>query len=747
MRPLAPLDPDEDPGLGIGNLQTGLHNGYYSGIIAEARISSDSLAPADFLPAPETSFKTTHWQHDPATPGDWSIAGNWDNGKPGPGDTAHLTNGGEAQIAGETAQSMYLHVGYGGGESGTVSQTGGMNQTQILNLGYEAEASGAYSLSNGELSVSLGEYIGRSGTGNFVQTGGTHHARKLHLGHEAGANGAYSMSDGRLDVTLAERIGVSGKGSFVQTGGVHHARELSLGHEVGASGEYSLSNGELIVSGTEYVGRSGTGSFTQSGGSHMVERDLYLGEQSGANGTYRLDGGELTTGKESGYYGWPYYGYVHVEYHGQGTFIQTGGTHTIRKTLVLGNRLGSRGTYLLAGGELTIVGARDPDGFSWQREESIGPQGQGTFVQTGGTHNVGRLIFGAVSGGSGAYLLSGGELIATEYVSIRRGGFMQTGGTHIARFLNVGSYGVTDAAGTYTMSGGSLVVNSLVIHGTGGATFSISGGSLNAGSLHLGRGTLDISGIPNVTISGEFHVLADGHVLAVPGSAIRVVEGTFENSSADPAALSGLSNLAMTFDGGNSRFEVAGQDMGAIPAGFENNFGLHSLALEGGVRLRLVDFSDNQPEWEGTEALYLDDLVVSPGSWFFLNGINAYVNGVLVSFGDGAIYGGGAILGHYPDMDGDGHLNSNDINPFVLALTDPGAYAIEYGQDPNVVGDIDGDGFLTGEDIQPFVDLLLSASSAPIPRTGSRGRRAIPEPATLMLLAFGTLALIRRKRK
>ena len=35
-----------------------------------------------------------------------------------------------------------------------------------------------------------------------------------------------------------------------------------------------------------------------------------------------------------------------------------------------------------------------------------------------------------------------------------------------------------------------------------------------------------------------------------------------------------------------------------------------------------------------------------------------------------------------------GKMNTDDINPFVLALTDPNAYEAAYGIDPNLIGDV-----------------------------------------------------------
>ena len=58
------------------------------------------------------------------------------------------------------------------------------------------------------------------------------------------------------------------------------------------------------------------------------------------------------------------------------------------------------------------------------------------------------------------------------------------------------------------------------------------------------------------------------------------------------------------------------------------------------------------------------------------------------------------------DMDFDGDLDFDDIEGFVLALLDAGAYEARYGVPPSVNGDTDGDGDFDFDDILGIVVLL-----------------------------------------
>jgi hypothetical protein len=58
------------------------------------------------------------------------------------------------------------------------------------------------------------------------------------------------------------------------------------------------------------------------------------------------------------------------------------------------------------------------------------------------------------------------------------------------------------------------------------------------------------------------------------------------------------------------------------------------------------------------------------------------------------------------DLNCDGAVNNRDIDPFVLALTNPSKYAKQFPDCDRMLGDINEDGRLNNFDIDPFVKLL-----------------------------------------
>ncbi len=96
-----------------------------------------------------------------------------------------------------------------------------------------------------------------------------------------------------------------------------------------------------------------------------------------------------------------------------------------------------------------------------------------------------------------------------------------------------------------------------------------------------------------------------------------------------------------------------------------------------------------------------------------LNGSTTYTftvkarnqQGVETAFGPAASLAT-TVAGLKGDLNCDASVNFGDINPFVLRLADPGAYAAAYPGCPDYNGDINDDGSVNFADINPFIALL-----------------------------------------
>jgi hypothetical protein len=131
-------------------------------------------------------------------------------------------------------------------------------------------------------------------------------------------------------------------------------------------------------------------------------------------------------------------------------------------------------------------------------------------------------------------------------------------------------------------------------------------------------------------------------------------------------------------------------------------------------------------------ALWMEDSTLNDGS---TSGTYTAGSGVTISIASSVLKG---------DMNHDGLVNNQDINPFVLALTNPTAYQAQFpGYDYQSAGDLSGDGLFNNQDINPFVTRLTSGGEPGI----AAALVAVPEPASLGLVGgLGLMALARRRR-
>lgn len=260
---------------------------------------------------------------------------------------------------------------------------------------------------------------------------------------------------------IDDHVQCAGSLTATSTGFLHLTNGLSLSDNASVE----LGTGVLTVqdessgmtSGTLsadslIIGDKTTGRFVQSGGSFTVAETVYLGKSTKeSEGTFQQTLGSCNMKT------------VLLGSEGTGNIVQNGGDITVRENLTLGFYSNSCGNYKLSGtGRLTVL------------NEYLGLQdnGQGIFLQTGGTHTV----TGTLSIGNnhtltvGQYNLEDGTLIV-ENASVGQKGlghFNQLSGTHTVNTLAVGPYykpNFTCRGGAYDMSGGTLTVGTLQIGG------------------------------------------------------------------------------------------------------------------------------------------------------------------------------------------------------------------------------------------------------------------------------------------
>jgi hypothetical protein len=131
--------------------------------------------------------------------------------------------------------------------------------------------------------------------------------------------------------------------------------------------------------------------------------------------------------------------------------------------LFIGYAEGSTGKYELRSGQLIA-----------EKDEFIGNGScDGSFIQTGGTHSAKNLNIAGSGQGTG-YLMEGGELVVSSKEVIDGHQFVQTGGRNTVDELHV------NGTGSYNLSGGTLDAYSI---GSPPTQFTFTGGRLQASMI------------------------------------------------------------------------------------------------------------------------------------------------------------------------------------------------------------------------------------------------------------------------
>lgn len=482
------------------------------------------------------------------------------------------------------------YVGYAGwGEFDQHDADSDHDVTNDLYLGHANGSRGKYSLFGGHLATQ-NTYVGYEGEGSFYCLGenAADHviSNTLYLGYKSTATGYYRTWVYSRTVADTAFIGYEGRGTFEHFyGAVNITDTVNLGSATGSDGSYILREGRLttarlhvgslldghgvflLVGGDlsvidEIIYRSGV--FTHESGTHSVSGGLVIN----SGGEYSLQGGDLDALEEI---------LSEKTDTGPAMFTQTGGENNVSGNLYIGKGSNAglgRGEYALQLGSL-FVG----------ENEYIGMSNSGVFTQTGGTHLVqNTLLIGAFSP-AGLFNMQGGTLEVNGVLSIGSNGNMElSDGT-----INANTVDLPNAR-TFNFIGGKLTAFTIQgrlenIRGTlapggapgllamwGGYT-QLSGGTLQIELGGVTRGTqhdaVNVTG--NLVLGGTLQVAWRDGFSAALGDSFDILDwqsvlGTFDTLSL-PALSTGLGwdTSKLYIDGSL----VVGKEQSIFADGFE----------------------------------------------------------------------------------------------------------------------------------------------------------------------------------
>ena len=652
-----------------------------------------------------------------------------------------------------------LFLSYSGTGEMSITDGGAVSNTNG-SIGFASDASATATVSGaGSTWTNSGSLIvSNAGTGALhITDGGTVSNTSGEVGCLGGSEGTATVSGAGSTWTNSDDfyVGHAGTGEMSITNGaaVSSARGF-LGDDEDSSGVAIVSgagstwtNTGVLYYGHEgvlHVGREGTGAMSITNGGAVSNTCGYVAEESSASGEVTVSGaGSTWTNSDS----------LAVGYLGTGTLsITDGGVVTAAGTLTLGCDSSGDGTVNLEGGSLTA-------------EAMVAGDGAATFNWTGGTLGI--------TGSGGLRMDSTGLLGAIVNIDAGKG-------------LNVAAKTDVRAGVTLAVTGGTLSTGLLDVSGTAqlrsgtitiGDTFSVKDG----GELEIAGQDLVLATAPKLqsgcelifddtTITTPSLLLPSGASIDLDSGKISVAggfgnEGVVRMGNTGPAVIRAiiLANQGVLMGKGTIQAEVDNRANMVFSGDVfftedvKNNEAFALIAVSGGAGATFYEDVINYGEIRvgagctatfygdltgngttGTGTVYLDGDMrpgASPGEMSFdgdvVLGMVASLEAQLAGTAPGTGYD---VLDVAADLSLAGTLNVVLIDGFDPALGDT-FDLLDWGA-------LDG----TFNTVNlPNLDPGLAWNTSELYSDGVIA--VVPEPATLILLAVGGLALIRRKQE
>lgn len=518
---------------------------------------------------------------------DWGTAANWAlDTEPAATDNVFIGNSytGVVTTAGRAAANAY--IGFTAA-TGTLLQTGGSLSVSNFVVGSATNTAGAYSLSDGSLTVAVRMVVGASGAATATVDGANSTiaiGENLYVGmSNANNRAAFYQHAGAITVSniLIGSLNTAIEGRYSITGGTLSASgQISLGaFNVSSTGRLDATGGSINSSSIN-IGRNGLGLMSVGGSAtvnvSVAGADINIGDISTASNTLEVSDNAKVVIDDSlfvTFSGTGANGTLRIKDNGlvqlaNGVTIGRLATHTGRVEMTGGRLVTTNGALTVGNGGLgtiSVSGTATVDLNGASGDLVVGASSAtSNLLEISGSGAVevnDELLMGSTSDGAHGYIrisdngklivgrnmlmaqrpssyaelvMAGGELTVTSVFFAGNAsnavGQVTINSGVITTLTHMALGKVAAATGIVTMAGGSLNV--------GG---NLEVGNVGYGSVSISGGTLNTVGPLTVPVTGP------GGVFEVIGSAPSITIG---NGTTQDLTINSNGHLKVTFSGG-----------------------------------------------------------------------------------------------------------------------------------------------------------------------------------------------------